>query len=446
MSIKCGFFFIIIFIIKLIRNSEIIIPFTSLLSQIPKNLTPTDFMKSLVKNEILTNIKLGTPPQSLDVVVDFKNYHSYIIQDKENDNERFKRFYNNSSTTFQNLGKNEYFHLSDFTYANNSSDIITINENISNFNFIFLQITTSNADTKIEYPGILGFGVVPNTNPFHFEAGLIYQLKNNNLINNHEYTLVFNNNDDFNGKIIIEKNIYEEYSLDNFYSDYCLTTIDYYFYWGWNHITTKFNSELLEIKNAFLKPELGIILMSTEIKNVLKEKFFDEKIKEGKCYEGYEYYTFYYCDKDVKMKKNEFKFEFQNKNVLFSLNFEDLIMEYNNKIFFLLGFGFKIAKEEIYLGYPFFRKYDVIFNQDKRTAGFYNFKLGKNKKDVDENKSENNKQDNNKNVILLKKILIIILVIFCIFLFIYIIFYIYRTIKRKEKSKLLEDLNNMENV
>jgi len=391
MTIKCSSYILIIFIIKLIKNSEIIIPFTSFLSEIPKNLTPTNFMKSLVKNELYTNIKLGTPPQSLDIIIDFKNYHSYIIQNKKNDHQSYKRFYNDSSTTFKNLGKNEYFYLSDFTYAINSSDILTINENISNINFIFLQITDTNADTKKAYPGILGFGVIPNGEPFHSEAGLIYQLKEKDLINNYQYTLVFNNNDDFNGKIILEKNIYEEYPIDNYKSEYCLVTVDYLFFWGWNYCTSKFNSETLKIKDIYLKPELGIILMNTDIKNLVKEKFFDQKIKEGKCYEGYSFYTFFYCDKDVKFNKTEFKFEFIKKSFQFSLDLDDLIMEYNHKIFFLMGFGFNIDKEEVHLGFPFFRKYDVIFNQDKRHVGFYNFKLGKTKKDDEQNKSEQKK-------------------------------------------------------
>ena len=277
-----------LFFIKLINNSEIIIPFTSFLSEIPKNLTPTELMRSLIKNELYTKIELGTPPQSLDMIIDFSNYHSYIIKDKKNDYIGFKRFYNDSSSTFKNLGNKEYFHYADFIYARNSSDILSINEDLTNFNFTFLQILETNAQTKNYYPGILGFGVVPNVEPFHFEAGLIHQLKENNIIKNYQYTLVFNNNEDFNGKIIIENNIYEDYSIENFKSDYCLTTLDYTYYWGWNFINTELNSELLPIKNVFLKPELGIIIMHKDIEKLLKQKFFNDKIAEGKCYEGYQ--------------------------------------------------------------------------------------------------------------------------------------------------------------
>ena len=244
MNIICRLITLILYFIELIYNSEIIIPFTSFLSEIPKNLTPTELMRSLIKNELYTKIELGTPPQSLDMIIDFTNYHSYIIKDKKNDNIRFKRFFNDSSSTFKNLGNKEYFNYADFLYARNSSDILSINENLTNFNFIFLQILETNAQTKVYYPGVLGFGVVPNGEPFHIETGLIHQLKEKNITKNYQYTLVFNNNEDFKGKIIIEKNIYEDYSLDNFKSDYCLITLDYSYFWGWNFILTELPGEL----------------------------------------------------------------------------------------------------------------------------------------------------------------------------------------------------------
>jgi len=50
-------------------------------------------------------------------------------------------------------------------------------------------------------------------------------------------------------------------------------------------------------------------------------------------------------------------------------------MEYNNKKYLLIVFNKQINKKTIYLGYPFLRKYDMIFNIDNRHVGFYNFKI-----------------------------------------------------------------------
>ena len=119
-----------------------------------------------------------------------------------------------------------------------------------------------------------------------------------------------------------------------------------------------------------------------------------------------------------------------------------------------MGFGINIKKNEIHLGYPFFRKYDVIFNQDKRTVGFYNLQI-KNDKDIIENNDNNDKTpveekdipnknekiDKKEKNVFFKKFIITILIIFFIFLILYFIFSVYRYIKRKSKGNLYEELN-----
>ena len=451
MLFKYVIFLIISLLINLIKNSEIIIPFTSSLSEIPKNLTPNYFMDSLFKNELYTNVKVGTPPQNLDLIINFEYYHLFLIKDSSSYNINYKRFYSNKSSTFTNLSGSEYFYSDKigFSHAINSSDLFTINENITNSNFTFLQVTDSITQTKIKYPGVIGLNVVPNGEPFHFEQGLVRQLKAKNYTNNYIYTIVYNNNDDFNGKIIFEKNIYEEYPLDNYSSCYCYTTPDYIYYWGSNYVKTFYNKESLEIEDILLKPELGVVLFNNNIEEKLKEKFFDEKIKEGKCYRGYNYYTFYYCDIDVKIDIGVFEFSKPNSPLYFSLNSDDLTMQYNNKVFLLIGFRPTLPEKEVHLGYPFFRKYDVIFDQNKRTYSFYNFKIGKKNKendhdDIPDKKSSTENADKTSgNNLILKIIIIFMLTLIFLSLVLLLAFYIFRNIKRKEKSKLLEELNEI---
>ena len=47
------------------------------------------------------------------------------------------------------------------------------------------------------------------------------------------------------------------------------------------------NSDLLDIKDALIKTELGAIIINSNYKDLFKKKFFEEKIKEGKCYDIY---------------------------------------------------------------------------------------------------------------------------------------------------------------
>ena len=293
----------------------------------------------------------------------------------------------------------------------------------------------------------MGLNVISNGEHFHLEQGLVYQLKAQNYTNNYLYTFSYNNNDDFKGNIIFEKNIYEEYPLDNYSSCYCYSTPDYTFYWGPNYINSfyyyKTKKATLGIKNLLLKPELGVVLFNKDIEAKLKEEFLDDKIKEGKCYEGYSLYTFYYCDIDVKIDIGVFEFKKLTSNFYFSLNSDDLTLQYNNKKFLLMGFSQAILKEEAHLGYPFFRKYDVIFDQNKRTYRVYNFKIGKKSKEADHDElPEDNTQTSGNNAIF-KIIVIVLLTIIFLALILLLAFYIFRNIKRKEKSKLLEELNEI---
>ena len=155
----------------------------------------------------------------------------------------------------------------------------------------------------------------------------------------------------------------------------------------------------------------------------------------------------------------------------FSLNSKDLFKEYDNKLFFLIVFGVYVEKQEVKLGYPFLKKYDMIFDLDKRHVGFYNFKIkydyrkengdkkeinksediekGKDEKtDKDDKKNENTK-DSKKNIkkendeyssFITEKIILIILIIFFSILLIYLLFTLFRICERKRKGKLFQEL------
>ena len=464
---KYKLLFIYLYLFKLLNSSEIVIPFYSKLSEISKNQAPEEFINSLSSNELYTKIKIGTPPQELDFLLNFAIYNTYVIKP---DDKGYQRFFDNCSSTFNYLGKSEFFTDVDFVSAFNSSDIITINS-LKNYNLTFLHATHFRDTSKISYPGVIGMNVVPNQNPFHYESGLINQLKLKGYTNNYLFTLTFNE-DDFNGNIIIGKNIYENYPSDNFKSDYCLVTTDYGYYWGWNYLTVYLNSDLLEIKDASIKPEVGVIQLNINYRDIFEKNFFEEKIKEGKCHEKIALYSIFYCDKDVNIDIGEVKFEIKKSGIKFNLNSKDLFMEYNNKIFFMVAFGVYIDKHKIILGYPFLKKYDIIFDLDKRHLGFYNFKIKykpnneetnggkKDNNNNNENKKEENNDSNNKidinngdkNVktnnennkkeesFSTEKIIFIILLIFFCVLILYLIFIVYRRCERKRKGKIFEEV------
>ena len=438
MSIKYYRYFIIYLFLKFIsiKNYEIIIPFNSSLSKIKKDLTPLKFIQSLINNNLYININIGTPPQNIQFLLDFNNYDSYIVYKSKYDNY--------SSSSFNKINIQNNFYSSDYSYSYLASDIISFNEknNISNFSFIFNHVIKPKNDPFINNAGILGFGVGQLRN-VKYKDSLLDQLKRKNYINNYQFILVFNN-EDFNGKIILDKNIYEEYPEENLVYDYSIFTNDYtyIFSWGWEYIILYYNNDLLEIKNIFLKPEFGAIIASDKIKNIFFNNFFKSKIDQKICNEYvFENYYYFYCEKNINI--NEFsKLEFflKRKNMNFTLDSNDLFYEYNNKIYFLIIFKNDVKVEDIYLGYPFFKKYNTLFNPDSKIVGFYNTKIDYNIKEKHEtNKYKNILEKNDNNNIW--KIILIFGLIFGIVIILFLSFYIYRDIKRKSKGKLFEELN-----
>jgi len=224
----------------------------------------------------------------------------------------------------------------------------------------------------------------------------------------------------------------------------------------------------LNITDISIRPELGVIILNIHYKNFFKKKFFEEKLKEGKCQEISIKYTYYFCDKDVNIDIGELNFEIKRSGLKFSLNSKDLFMEYNDKKFFLIVFGIYVDKKEAKLGYPFLKKYDIIFNIDNRHLGFYNFKIKyeyKKESETKEKSENNNNEENEKEIptnesdiskkkwekiknnesnkhynLDSTKLIFIILIVLFIIIVIYFIFIIFRKCERKRKGKLYDEL------
>ena len=74
--------------------------------------------------------------------------------------------------------------------------------------------------------------------------------------------------------------VYEEYQIheiEEFSSEYCYVSNEYKYYWGWQHLITYLNSDLLDIKDALIKPELGAIIINSNYKDIFKKNFLEIK-------------------------------------------------------------------------------------------------------------------------------------------------------------------------
>ena len=83
----------------------------------------------------------------------------------------------------------------------------------------------------------------------------------------------------------------------------------------------------------------------------------------------------FYCDKNIKLE-DFYNLTFKSKefNYTFVLNYNDLFLEINNKIYFLMFFRKDTTEFFWIFGEPFFKKYQIIFDEEKGIIGFYNLK------------------------------------------------------------------------
>ena len=135
----------------------------------------------------------------------------------------------------------------------------------------------------------------------------------------------------------------------------------------------------------------------------------------------------------------------------------------------MVVFSDNINKKDAKLGYPFLKKYDIIFNLDSRHLGFYNFKIkyeyqegnkngeiiihnDKNNKNGEKDKGNETNKDKKKNNIKnendkkmdnnfsIEKIIFIILMVIIIILVLYLVFISFRKYERKRKGKIYNEL------
>jgi hypothetical protein len=193
------------------------------------------------------------------------------------------------------------------------------------------------------------------------------------------------------------------------------------------------NEKLSTNKNILLRIEYGVINGNKNWQEIFEKNFFDKLIEEKKCFIGKGWndghtYIHYYCEKDIDLDSFQpVNFIINDLNFNITLTKDDLFIEKDNKLFFLIIFG----HPQPVLGFPLFKKYQLIFNQDSKTVGLYSKINGKPSVPIppsNYSKSDIKKPDSNKIIIFL---LIIVIIMFSIYI-----------IRRLLKSKRKNDLSN----
>ena len=254
-----------------------------------------------------------------------------------------------------------------------------MNLNNYNFNCIGLQINKYN---------------------FKDDKNFIEQLKKHKKINSYAFNIVYLTEN--NGIIIIgeypheyNSTIYKKENLNYVHTEYEMDKILWKLKFDKVYYYNDFNDK---IKDAIFNINAGTIIASRNYHEIIYNNFFKELIEKNICFksEVFEIYYFnYYCNLNVNISQFKSIYFYHKKfNFTFELNYKDLFIKNDDFYYFLVSFNIHSTYEWIF-GKPFFKKYNFIFDQDKKILGLYSEK-------------EKNILTNNNNKVLLLIILILL--------------------------------------
>ena len=428
-----------------------------------------DYFRNWYELPFYGQILVGTPPQKIITKLSFDDYGISILNKgcnyniSSNDINYSLNLQKSSSSfnlSYDYLLGNETFYYKSFYNAfyaidNFYFDSLNYKEKINNkIEIKNLKFIYSPNDNKKNATCInIGFKAYCQ-NLRESSLNIIRQLKDNNIINNYDWSILFDKNMKYpdNGIFLIgttphefNPKLYNEKDL--FGAGYYSSELIPYFNFKINEIY--FDSPLndsdkiyiTDLDELYLIPTNGLIKGSQDYEKKIEIYFFDYFISQNKCFKEYRvkeskdsFRTFICYNNDNIKKELKEKFpilKINQKNFLytFELNYDDLFKEKGDKIYFLVWFSIS-QKTAWEIGYPFIKKYLFNYNYDNKLVSFYN-----NMKDI-EDKGKFSKK------IKIKKIYIIIILIIIVTILGYFIGKNMRK-KRQLNAKELESRFNL---
>ena len=444
-------FFIHFFIFTLI-HCYIKIPLKLYPCIISEKLNITNIFSRIVMKQLYAKIEIGTPKQTLLIPLELEKNDFYVakfnspISNEKYDFFGLKNFKEELSSSFKyiNEEKDKIYYNKNFQLASKVKDLFFFGDNSTELEFYLAK------NLSEEIPGEIGLQIHEVNKAYDTkENSFLKKIKDNGIINNYIWTILYNienndNNDadaylyigDFlhniNSKELILKNVvFKEESLISInakvYQNKVANEFEMsklYLYKGDNpkEIIKEVNLSKMYL-SIKLDYNLGGIKASEIIRPYLEENVFTE---QNKCHKDYFYYNnkyiFYYCDKNpttLKNIKNNFptmNFIHQEFNFNFIINLDDIIEEKDDYYLFLIYFGYSKNKYDWQFGRPFLDKYNFMFDQDGKKIFLYS----KKEEDKDfispgiKNQLESGIQK--RTIIFLVIILIMIILILSVFL------------------------------
>ena len=326
-------------------------------------------------NLFLLPITLGTPPQTLNVIIDTGSFTLYVGNEECKDRLTFVNYFNpsNSSTFFNTTLSFSTFYVKGNIFGILGQDIITINNmfnNQSGINFQFGVASSSGFLNPLDNDGIFGFGNKYTLKSEHnISESIMHSLLENKIISKNVFSL-FYIQDQPTGMMYIGDYHSNFTTENNNYIAKCNLTQEGYYDWA-----CKLNNVMLNNKTA-LNITGDLIFDSgtngIHFPNSTLETFFNATNKSD-------------CD-TANLGQNVFSLVCNSKESTFDISFvvngyrlkikKELIWMHiveNEYDLYLLLIDFIPNSNLMILGFPGFVNYHILFDAEKQQLMFYSY-------------------------------------------------------------------------
>ena len=343
-----------------------------------------NYVFNLIHNDIYIDLEIGMPSQKIKSFLKFEE-SPFFIQSKDI---HLLGFNETNSSTYKSKLYQNIFQDGEEQIKNGyvSNDTILINNKIEKSEIALKEMSFILAtEAKTESPSNIGL-MIPNQYSSIPEITFINQLKKQEIINDYSFVIKYISKEE--GELIIggTPDSYDNRYKPEYYKiQYSINKPTYEMY-GLVFNSIYYGDNNIDIggrmQSKFLI-DFGLIVGSINYYDFIYENFFKEKLLKGFCYkkyinakiewrEGEKNFIYFYCKKNTIniSEMQNIKFIQKKMNFTFEFNYLELFHEIDNYIIYKIIFP---EKNNFYwiFGKPWFEKYLMVFNQDKKTIGHY---------------------------------------------------------------------------
>lgn len=418
------FIYIFLLIINIFHSNEkhLVFPFTTSY----KNTLPEG---KIFQNDLEVKLGVGTPSQNLGLYLRMQYYTFFVTSSEVQIS--YDTFDASKSTSIQYDDKTpRYNEGQEYRYSLKIYDMVNIQGNEKKNMSLILATQLLHHES-----GALGLKLV-DTHEFNDDMSFIYQIKK--LLNLDTYAFVLNYTDEQNGELIIGayphlySNLYQQ-------KDFCFTKagkINNIIDWVLDFDLIRYDNVSIQniVTKSLIQIEFKYIRAPLRLKQYFNDKFFHDKCEEKNYY--IRNVTVLYCNKN-KVDITQFKklsFILKDIDQEFVLTYKELFIDNGDQYMFGIAFDRDTRRKDPtwILGKIFMKKFNLVYDLDKKIIGLYR-KVGiYNEKIEEEEKSSGYK---------VYVIFIVILVVVVLGLMGFII-YFFKHKKNRKAIELDDDENN----